>query len=356
MSYERKLLRDIAPYMPGEQPTGDVIKLNTNENPYPPSPKVLEAIRSLGANDVARYPNAVSQRLREVAAERYGYPSAEWVFAGNGMDEVLALALRTFVDPGDKVLSVYPTYSLYETLTKLHGAEWTTADLDEDFQLPEGFAETKARLCFLPRPNAPSGVAAPREAVEQLCESFDGLVFIDEAYADFAKDNCMDFPKRYPNAIVGRTFSKSFGLAGLRLGLAFAQPEIIESFMKTKDSYNVNAVTQAAGVAALEDYAHMEANVARICATRTRLTDALRELGFTVPDSEANYVFASREGAREIFERLKERNIFVRYFDERGLDDGLRISVGTDEEIHLLLQALKEIIGTGGPAGSVVQV
>jgi len=345
MNFERELLRDIAPYMPGEQPTGDVIKLNTNENPYPPSPKVMEAIAELTAKDVARYPNAVSRGLREVAAERYGFPSADWVFAGNGMDEVLALALRTFVDPGDTVLSTYPTYSLYEVLVKLHGAAWLALDLDEHFQLPAGFAETKARLCFLPRPNAPSGVSIPREAVEQVCESFDGIVFIDEAYADFAGDDCMDFPQRFPNAIVARTFSKSFGLAGMRLGLAFAQPDIVESFMKTKDSYNVNAVTQAAGIAAIQDYAHMEENVARICATRTRLTAALRELGFTVPDSDANYVFASREGAKDIFERLKERNIFVRYFDQRGLDDGLRISVGSDEDINVLLKTLKEISG-----------
>lgn len=348
MNYERELLRDVAPYMPGEQPTGDIIKLNTNENPYPPSPKVLEAIAALTTNDVARYPNAVSRRLREVAAERYGLPSADWVFAGNGMDEVLALALRTFVDPGDNVLSTYPTYSLYEVLTKLHGAVWTTEDLDENFQLPPGFAETKARLCFLTRPNAPSGVSIPREAVEKLCETFNGLVFIDEAYADFAQDNCIDFPQRYPNAIVARTFSKSFGLAGMRLGLALAQPDIIESFMKTKDSYNVNAATQASGIAALEDYAHMEANVARICATRTRLTEALRKLGFTVQDSEANYVFATREEAREIFERLKERNIFVRYFSQRRLDGGLRISVGTDTEIDSLIELLKEIAGDGG--------
>ena len=344
MNYERDLLRDVEPYMPGEQPTGDIIKLNTNENPYPPSPKVMEAIASLSAKDVARYPNAVSRRLREVAAERYGFPSADWVFAGNGMDEVLALALRTFVDPGDTVLSTYPTYSLYEVLTKLHGAEWLAVDLDDNFQLPDGFAEHNARFCFLPRPNAPSGVCAPRAAVEQVCENFDGLVFIDEAYADFANDNCMDFPQRYPNAIVARTFSKSFGLAGMRLGLAFAQPDIIESFMKTKDSYNVNVATQAAGVAALEDYAHMEASVAHIRATRTRLIGALRELGFTVPESEANYVFAERDGAREIFERLKERGIFVRYFDARRVDGGLRISVGTDGEIDALLGALGKLV------------
>jgi len=349
MNYERELLRDVAPYMPGEQPTGDIIKLNTNENPYPPSPKVLEAISSLSANDIARYPNAVSRQLREVAAERYGFPSADWVFAGNGMDEILAMTLRTFVDPGDNVLSTYPTYSLYEVLTKLHGAVWTTEDLDENFQLPDGFAESRARLCFLTRPNAPTGVSIPREAVEKLCETFQGLVFIDEAYADFAQDNCIDFPQRYPNVIVGRTFSKSFGLAGMRLGLAFAQPDIIESFMKTRDSYNVNAATQAAGTAALEDYAHTEAYVALICATRARLTVALRELGFTVQDSQANYLFAEREGVKKIFERLKERNIFVRYFEQRGLDGGLRISVGTDGEIDVSLRALKRIIHHVGP-------
>jgi histidinol-phosphate aminotransferase len=344
MKFIRAMLDEVEGYVPGEQPTGDVIKLNTNENPYPPSPRVLEAIRNLPERSLSRYPNAVSLPLREKAAEVYGLPGPEWIFAGNGMDEVLALMLRTFVDPSDTVIGVYPTYVLYETLTKLHGANWMYIDLTGDFQLPPELGEEKAKLCFVPRPNAPTGVCATRESVERLCETFQGLVFIDEAYVDFADSNCADFPQRFPNAVIGRTLSKSFSLAGMRLGLAIAQPEIVEGFMKTKDSYNVNAATQAAGLAALQDLEHMLANSAKIRATRERLTKSLRELGFIVPDSQSNFVFAMRDDARDIFENLKKQKIYVRYFNERRLDNGLRISVGTDEEIDALLAALRDLV------------
>jgi histidinol-phosphate aminotransferase len=264
------------------------------------------------------------------------------------MDEVLAMAIRTFVDPGDLLLTTYPTYTLYETLAQLHGARIQMVELDESFQLPESFFEVPARLCILARPNAPSGVCVPREVAERLCREFDGVVIIDEAYVDFADDNCMDFPHRFENAIVMRTFSKSFSLAGMRLGLGFAQPAIIAEFLKTKDSYNLNAVSQAIGSAAIDDYAHMEKNVAKVRATRARLTDALAGMGFEVPPSQANFVLAQWKGipsVREIFAALRERSIVVRYFDAPRLDNALRISVGTDGEIDALLAALREIVG-----------
>lgn len=348
MKYGRAILRDVQGYVPGEQPKGGrVIKLNTNENPYPPAPKVLEAVRRLSADALRKYPDPVAERLRTIAAERYGLPGPEWVVAGNGMDELLALAIRTFADPGDTILTTYPTYILYETLAQLHGAQIEKVDLDAAFGLPEAFFARPARMCFLPRPNSPTGVCAPRAAVERLCRDFDGIVVIDEAYVDFADDHCMDFPQRFPNAIVMRTFSKSFSLAGLRLGLAAAQPEIIAEFMKTKDSYNLNAATQAAGVAALEQYAAMLENVARVRATRERLSGALRDLGFTVPPSQANFVLAHYGGppaAATIFAALKARGILVRYFSAPRLDQALRISVGTDAETDALLDALRAIL------------
>ncbi len=236
---------------------------------------------------------------------------------------------------------------MYETLAALHGAKYTTVDLGDRFQLPEEFFSTPAKLCFLPRPNAPSGVCAPREAVERLCASFDGVVVIDEAYVDFANDNCMDFPQRYENAIVMRTFSKSFSLAGMRLGVAVARPEIIAEFLKVKDSYNLNLATQSAGLAAIQDYDYMLSNVSRVKTTRDRLSASLRDFGFDVPKSESNFVLArwNREpSAKEIFERLKERLIYVRYFDARGLDNALRITVGTDSEVDALLDALRGIL------------
>lgn len=349
MKYGRDLLKDVQGYMPGEQPTlPDIIKLNTNENPHPPSPKVTAALQAMSAEALRRYPDPVAVELREACAERYGFDSADWVVAGNGMDELLALAVRTFVDLGDTVLTTYPTYTLYETLAQLHGAEIREVDLDDNYQLTEEFFATPARLCFLPRPNAPSGVCARRADVERLCREFDGIVVIDEAYVDFSDDNCAGFPKRFENAIVMRTFSKAFSLAGVRLGVAFAQPAIISEFLKTKDSYNLSALTQAAGLAALADYGHMEANAAKVCATRARLTDALTDMGFEIPPSQANFVLARWHGtpdAGKIHKQLRQRNILVRYFDQDPrLLDALRITVGKNDEADLLLAALVEIV------------
>jgi histidinol-phosphate aminotransferase len=348
VKYGRELLREVQGYVPGEQPReANVVKLNTNENPYPPSPRVMEALAALTPEQVRKYPDPLAVRLREVCAQRYGLPGADWLVAGNGMDELLALALRTFVDPDDDVLTVYPSYTLYETLAQLHGARLVEVDLDEAFQLPEALFSTPALLCVLPRPNAPSGVSARREDMERLCRDFDGLVLIDEAYVDFADGHCMDFPQRFENAVVMRTFSKSFALAGLRLGIAAARPEIIAEFLKTKDSYNLNAATQAAGIAAIEDYAAMEANAAKVRATRLRLSEDLRALGFAVAPSQANFVLAQWTGAPSahgIFLALKARGILVRYFEARRLSDCLRITVGTDEETELLLNALREIV------------
>ncbi|MBX3180606.1 MAG: histidinol-phosphate transaminase [Candidatus Hydrogenedentes bacterium] len=348
MKFQRELLRGVEGYVPGEQPQGRrFIKLNTNENPYPPSPRVKEALANFDLDRLRKYPDPVFREFREICAHRYGYESAGWVIAGNGMDELLAMALRTFVDPGDGVLATYPTYSLYEVLCQLHGCSLKYVDLDGDFQLTEEFYATPARLCFLTRPNAPTGVAVPRKAVERLCESFNGIVVIDEAYVDFADDHCMDFPKRYENAIVMRTFSKSFSLAGMRIGTAVARPEIINEFLKTKDSYNMNAVAQAVGIAAMDDYAHMEASAGKVCVTRERVREELMAMGFDVPDSQTNFLLAFWYGnptAKELFERLREEGILVRYFNHRRLEDALRITIGTDEECDALLQALRGMV------------
>lgn len=348
MKYARRLLRDVEGYVPGEQPrAAQVVKLNTNENPYPPSPRVLEALRALSAGQLRRYPDPLSTAFREACARRYGCPNADWVIAGNGMDELLALAVRTFVDPGDRVLAMYPTYSLYEVLCRLHGAELLSVDLDDDFALPETFFKAQARMCFFTRPNAPTGHCAPRADVERFCAGFNGVVVIDEAYVDFADDNCMDFARRFDNVVVMRTFSKSFSLAGMRIGVAAANPALIKEFLKTKDSYNMDTVSQAAGLAAIEDYAHMEQNVAKVRATRARLMGDLHRLGFAAGASQANFVLARWTGvpsALEIFEALRERGIFVRYFNLRRLSDSLRISVGTDEECAALITALEDIL------------
>jgi len=354
VKYQRELLNRVSGYVPGEQPRGgQIIKLNTNENPYPPSPRALEALQRLGEGALRKYPDPVSTAFRAACAERYGYPGPEWVIVGNGMDELLALALRTFTDPGDDVLAAYPTYSLYEVLCALHGVAIRYVDLDENFQFTDEFFNTPARLCFLTRPNAPTSISAPREQVERFCANFNGIVVVDEAYVDFALDDCMDLPRRFENVIVMRSFSKSFSLAGMRLGAAVARPELIEEFMKTKDSYNLNAVAQAVGQAAIEDFDYMRENAARVCATRDKVAQELRLLGFDVPESQANFVLARWTGspsAREIFLALRERGIIVRYFDLRRLQDALRITIGTDEECAALIDALREILGQAGNA------
>ena len=349
MKFQREILRNVQGYVPGEQPKrGErVIKLNTNENPYPPSPRVMEAIAAIGDDGLRKYPDPNSVELRTVAAETYGFESADWVIAGNGSDELLAMIIRTFVDPGDTAYSCYPTYILYETLAKLHGAKYSGIDLSDDFQLTDAFYSLKGPALFLPRPNAPSGVAAPLPAVERLCTSFPGLVILDEAYADFGEDNGLSLVRKYENVLVTRTFSKSYGLCGLRAGLAFGRPEIIRELFKTKDSYNLSAVSQAGATAALRDQAYMRGTRARILATRFRLTEGLRRLGFRVPDSQGNYVLARWTGTpttRDIFLALRQRNIIVRYFDARRLDNTLRISVGTDAETDTLLDALAIIL------------
>lgn len=348
MKYGREMLRNVEGYVPGEQPKLQrIVKLNTNENPYPPSPRVLQAIQEISTEMVRKYPDPVSLRLREAIAEAYGLEGPEWVIAGNGMDDILSMTIRAFVDPGDSILSPYPTYTLYETLAQLHGASMQYIDLDGDFQLPEEFYAAKARMCFITRPNAPSGVAPDLRAMERLCREFDGLVFIDEAYADFAEDNCLGFPRAFENAIVGRTFSKSYSLCGLRLGFAIARPETVRELMKVKDSYNVNVVAQAAGVAALADTDHFTQCRDRIRKNRQWLTQALVDMGFRVPPSQTNFVLAQWTGspsAREIFEALRARAIVVRYFDAPRLRDALRITVGNEREIESLIDALRAIL------------
>jgi histidinol-phosphate aminotransferase len=346
--FQRELLKDVEGYVPGEQMNDPgIIKLNTNENPYPPTPRATDALRAIDPTGLRKYPDPVAVRFRELGAERFGLPGADWLVAGNGSDELLSLILRTFVDPGDDVVANYPTYTLYEILAQLHGCTLRYIPSGPNYELTEEHFATTGRVFFLTRPNAPTGVSSTREEVARLCENFPGIVVIDEAYADFADDDCMDFVLRFDNVIVLRTFSKSFSLAGMRIGLAAARPEIIREFMKTKDSYNLNAVGQAVGIAALEDYAYMQEQAAKVKATRTQLVADLTALGFLVPPSQANFVLAKWAGspdAKTIFQTLRDRKILVRYFDAEGLRDALRITVGTDEECAALISALKSVI------------
>ncbi|RMG60170.1 MAG: histidinol-phosphate transaminase [Deltaproteobacteria bacterium] len=342
----RENILRMAGYVPGEQPRGGkVIKLNTNENPYPPSPRVLEAIRSSLDESLRLYPQPTADDLREKAAEVYGLPP-ECIIAGNGSDELLTMLVRVFVGEGEKVVYPTPTYTLYETLAEIQGGGTVEVPFPSDFSLPAGLAESEGKVLFLANPNSPSGTLVPTDQVRRLAESFRGIVVVDEAYADFAGETSIPLVRDLENVVVLRTFSKSFSLAGIRLGLAFGNPGVIEQMMKVKDSYNVNRLTQVAGIAALEDLEWMKENVRKVVRTRERMTEKLKEMGFTVLPSRANFVFARREGEylKNLYEGLKERGILVRFFDTPSLRDALRITVGTDEEVDLFLEELASLL------------
>jgi histidinol-phosphate aminotransferase len=320
-----------------------VIKLNTNENPYPPSPRVLEAIRAAADPGVRLYPDPEATALRARAAAVYGVP-VESILAGNGSDELIALLLRATIDPGERVAFPVPTYSLYETMVALQGGRLVTVPWPDDWTVPPALADARARVTFLCNPNSPSGTLVPVDEVAGLAERVAGVLAVDEAYVDFARENALRLVGRHDNVLVLRTLSKSFSLAGLRVGLALGHPELLAGLRKVKDSYNLNRLSQAAAEAALADLPAMEANVARVRATRVRLAGALAELGFRVPPSEANFVLARRPGhdLAAVARALAERGILVRHF--ASLPDALRITVGTDAEIDALLGALAILV------------
>lgn len=331
------------PYVPGEQPGPGrrVIKLNTNENPYPPSPRVLEALAAAVNAGLRLYPDPEASALRARASAVYGVPP-EYVLAGNGSDECLALLVRALVDAGDRVAFPVPTYSLYETLVAVQGGTAVRVPWPSDFALPPELAAARARLTFLCNPNSPSGTLVPTAVIEDLAGRIEGVLVVDEAYVDFARESAMTLVMHHPNVVVLRTFSKSFSLAGLRIGLAFGHPDLLAGLRTVKDSYNLDRLALAAAEAALDDLGHMRANVARVRATRTRLASALADLGFSVLPSEANFVLARRRGVDlgPLARALAGRDILVRHFPTPECRDALRITVGADDEIDALLVAL----------------
>jgi histidinol-phosphate aminotransferase len=341
----RQTIRQMRGYVPGEQPQDKrYIKLNSNENPYPPSPHVIAALHQALDEDLRLYPDPMANRLRDKAAAVYGL-SREQILVGNGSDDLLTMLMRTFVGQGDRVAFPSPTYSLYDILVDMQEGEMVPVPFPANFSLPVQLAEVGAKLTFLCHPNAPSGTLTPLSQVEELAQKVRGILVIDEAYVDFADDTALPLLSKYPHVVILRTFSKSFSLAGMRIGLAFAHPSLINEMMKVKDSYNVSRLSIVAAVAALEDYAWMRQNVDKIRATRARLSAALRDLGYFVYDSQANFVLARKRGEAQepIYLGLKERGLLVRYFSSPELADCLRVSVGTDEEIDRLLMAMREL-------------
>ena len=333
-------------YLPGEQPQEPgYVKLNTNENPYPPSPKVREAILREADDSLRLYPDPGAARLRRQAARTYGFDMSR-IIAGNGSDDLLAMVAKAFVGEGDVLACPTPTYTLYDTLVRIQGGRLTGVPYPDDYSLPPALAGKKARVTVVASPNSPSGTPAPLRTLAALAAAVPGVLVVDEAYADFAEDTALPLARERENVIVLRTLSKSFSLAGLRIGLGFAHPRIISGLNKVKDSYNLNRLSIAAGAAALADIAWMERNAARIRKTRDALVAALPSVGFSPFPSQSNFVLARRTrggSARPVYEALKRRKILVRHFDTPRLADCLRITVGTDEEIAALLSAMKRI-------------
>jgi histidinol-phosphate aminotransferase len=336
----------MAGYAPGEQPQqGGFIKLNTNENPYPASPRVAEAIRSALGDRLRLYPDPLATAFREAAARLHAVGPA-MILAGNGSDDLLTIVTRAFVAPGDRVLCPTPSYILYRTLVELQNGRAVDAGYTADWGL-EPADETLAglKLAYLANPNSPSGTALPPAAVAALAGKLDCPLVVDEAYVNFAATDCAELVASCPNVIVLRTFSKGYSLAGIRLGYLIARPEIVAGLIKVKDSYNCDMLSQAGGIAALADQAYLAEARARIIATRRRLTDALRALGYHVPESQANFVWCTGgPPAVEIYQALKERRILVRLMRYPGHPDGLRITVGTDPEIDTLLENLQTLV------------
>jgi len=343
--FARPVVKAMKGYEPGEQPRRrDVIKLNTNENPYPPSPRVAEALASLDTQLLSLYPDPLCTELREEVA-RLHHCSPREVIVGNGSDDILAMCFRAFADPGDRVGYVDPSYSLYPVLCEIAGAEKAPVPLGPDYRWvpPPGY---EAKVFLLTNPNAPTGVLFPTEQVESFVRSFGGLVVIDEAYADFARENCADLAVRLPNVLVVRSLSKSYSLAGLRVGYAFGCEELIETLLKVKDSYNVGLPAQVAALAALRDRKHMLRNVEMIRMMRERMRGELEKRGFEVAPSETNFLWVRhpRIQAEELFRRLKEDGILVRHFPGEKTGLYLRITVGTEADLYALTGALDRIL------------
>jgi len=346
-TFVRPAVRQMEGYTPGEQPAfGErVVKLNTNENPFKPSDKVIQAIREVEPEMLRRYPNPNADSFRAAASKVLGVTPG-MILAGNGSDDILTIATRTFLAHGEILAAPDPTYSLYPILAQLQEAKFVTVAWDKDYALPiEGLVASRAKVIYLANPNAPTGTMVPPSKIAELARAFHGLVLIDEAYVDFADDNCLSLVKEHANVVISRTFSKGYSLAGLRFGYAVAQPQVIQEMMKVKDSYNCDAISVVAATAAILDQEHARNSWNHVREERQRVTAELVQLGWTVLPSHANFIFAiAPDGrGRDAYLGLKAQGILVRYFDKPGLTDKVRITIGTSQENNALIGGMKAL-------------
>jgi len=344
----RAAVRAMQAYVPGEQPQhGKFLKLNTNENPYPPPPAVLQAISEAANGKLERYPDPLGTAFRIQAAAELGV-DPDWILTGNGSDDILTIVTRGLVGENDRLRLPYPSYILYRTLAQLQGASCEEVHFRSDFSLDERFAvnDERLKLVFLPNPNSPSGTMIDPEKIAALADQLTCPLLIDEAYVDFASSNCIELVKQNPRVMVSRTLSKSYALAGLRFGFLVAQPAMIRMFRKVKDSYNCDALSLAAATAAIANTKWLSENRTKIIATRNWMTERLRSFGFTVTDSQANFVWctSTQHSAQRLYEGLKAQKVLVRYMNYPGWGDGLRISVGTDDGARAALSILESLL------------
>jgi histidinol-phosphate aminotransferase len=343
----RSTIRAMPGYTPGEQPRdGAFVKLNTNENPYPPSPRVLEAIREAATGEwLRKYPDPVGTAFRHAAGRVLGV-DPDGILIGNGSDDVLTIVTRACVPEGGLVASPTPSYLLYRTLAEIQGARFRAVPFTPDWDLPDPWPAADAHLTFVPNPNSPSGTMVPPASLERLASRLTGTLVLDEAYVDFASESGLRLPARLPNVIVTRSLSKSYALAGIRFGFAVGDPAVVRELVKVKDSYNCDVLSLAAATAALEDQDYLRTTRDRILATRSRLGRELTRLGFDVCTSQANFLWCRRTDrpVKPIYEELKRRMILVRYMNYESYGDGLRISVGSDAEVDRLVAELHHLL------------
>lgn len=356
MSFERKNIEKMQGYAPGEQ-TGaaDTIKLNTNENPYPPSPQVAEALGMIDVAALRRYPSPMADSFREAASQLHDISAAQ-IIPTNGGDELLRLVLTTYVEQQDTIAVCKPSYSLYPVLANIQGCNLEEILLNDDWSMPEDFLtqlkQSAAKLLILVNPNAPTGALLPADYLAKIAESFSGILLIDEAYVDFIDPeqnyDSISLLASHDNILLLRTLSKAYSLAGLRFGYGIGATSLIEPMMfKTRDSYNTDHIAQILATAALSSAEYARENSNRIRQSREQLRAQLHELGLTAPASQSNFILCEVPqslGAKNIYQQLKQRNILVRYFDQDRLHDKLRISIGTEAENAALVTALEELV------------
>ncbi len=349
MSYFRTAIDAMTGYIPGEQPKPGtkIIKLNTNENPYPPSPKAMEVLQNLDSEWLRRYPDPFAREFCQAVSDALGVPT-DWIIVGNGSDDLLNILVRCCAEGNErKVVYPMPTYVLYRTLSAIQPAQVVEVPYPPDFQLPiEELVAANGAITFIASPNSPSGHIVPLDDLRELAQKVSGIVAIDEAYVDFADYTALPLVEEFENVIVLRTLSKGYSLAGLRMGFGVANPQLLSGLFKVKDSYNIDAIAIGVGTAAMEDQAYKNACVEKVKLSRSKLIVELNNLGFTVLDSQGNFVLATPpEGNGEsIYLALKEIGILVRYFKQAGLEDKLRITVGTEEQNQTLIEALVSLI------------